>query len=115
MKDVKALSNGIAEFLSTESKHLDCKPYLKASAKQEDVARSIEAYLRTIDDLPVTYTRNQLIADLITLIKNGNGAVSGTLIDLMGFNKVQDTYIINTINYENIKRPVMPSAEPDQK
>ena len=111
--DTHQFAQGLTDFLFGEKMYGSCPTPFKANADPLRICQGIEQYLQSIEELPITYTRNQMIADLIILLKKGNAGVSGTLVDMMGFSKVQDAYIINTINYGDIEDRIENGYEPD--
>jgi hypothetical protein len=92
----KNLAIGITDYLmSLENKSL--------LLDKDRLTESIVIYLDSLTDLPVVYSRNQMINDLILLLKNGNSSCATILADLLNFRDVTSEYKLNMINYKDIK------------
>lgn len=77
----------------------------------EEVIMMLEEFLSTLEDIPISYTRNSYIQDLILLLKNGNAGVAKTLGDTLGFQAASNDLVINTIDFSSVD--LKESSEPD--
>lgn len=84
-----------------------------AATQLDEVVIMVEEFLDGLEELPITYTRNSYINDLIILMKAGNAGVAKPLADTMGFNQTSNDLCINIIDFSTVKDSIVESEEPD--
>jgi len=71
-------------------------------AKKEFLIRSILEHCETAENIAL-YNRNQLIADLILMVKAGKAEGAKILIDMLGYNAASEKYVMNRINFGDLE------------
>jgi len=71
------------------------------STSKTCVSAFIQEFFDTLANIDM-YDRNQLIMDLILMVKSGKPEASKILIEMLGFNAASEKYVMNTINYADV-------------
>lgn len=95
----RSLSESMANFIKGKAReHAIGAPHLRA----DKLALLIEEYLNNLGAVKQDYTRDQLINDLILMVKQGKPQASTILIDMLGFNNAQETFKFNIVNFGDL-------------
>lgn len=94
----KSLSESMAKYIKANSAGIGC-PHLK----EQKLSPIINKYLDDLNDVSVNYTKQQMVNDLIAILKSGSSHGASLLVELLGFNNASESFIINQVTYEDVE------------
>ena len=74
---------------------------ITAGTTTDDLYHAIEEYFNALENIEETYTRQQLIQDVVLMSRDGNAAAAKILIDMLNLDSAQETYDVNIIDFSS--------------
>jgi len=84
-----------------EARNCKSQTMITKGTTTDDLFHAIESYFNALENIEETYTRKQLIQDVILMTKDGNAAAAKILIDMLNLDSAQETYDVNIIDFSS--------------
>lgn len=97
-----SIADGLTDHLFARKTNLAGRYFFTNQTTKEEIHDSITEYFKNLGEVDEAYSRQQLLKDLITMVKDGNAAAARQLTDLQGFDAMSETYEINNINFKDV-------------
>lgn len=100
--DNRTVINGLTDYL-INAKSPSFKRILVGSVDRDFIYRLIKKYFDSLDDFAGTCDREQLLADLQIMSRNGQPQATKLLFEYLNLDAVSESYDFNMINYKDVE------------
>lgn len=97
-----SIADGLTDHLFKKKTNGEGRYFFTATTTKEEIHASITQYFRDLGEVDEAYSRQQLLQDLINMVKAGNAAAAKQLTELQGFDAMAETYEINRIDFSDV-------------